>query len=136
MDFTFQSSLLIIPRLLAGSHLWIGAVIRADDHCAQLFRHLPGQQTVNGSFSRAPRASIDEDHQGRRPIFQPAHVRREVQVQFLAPAAKCDALQSVHSIRAFSIYAHYGISFMPHRHRSNDGNVDFLNQSKTLLGQC
>lgn len=108
MDFIFQSSLLIIPRLLAGPHLWVGAVIRADDRCAQLFRHLPGQQTVNGSFSRAPRASIDEDHQRRRPIVQPAHVGREVQVQFLAPAAKCDALQSVHSIRAFSIHAHRG----------------------------
>lgn len=88
-----------MPRLLAGSHLWIGAVIGADDRCAQLFGHLPGQQTVNGSFSRAPRASVDEDHQRRRPIAQPAHVGREVQVQFLAPAAKRDALQSVRSIR-------------------------------------
>lgn len=109
MDFIFQSSLLIIPRLLAGSHLWIGAVIRADDRCAQLFRHLPGQQTVNGSFSRAPRASIDEDHQRRRPIFQPAHVWREVQVQFLAPPAKCDALQSVHSIRLLA-FMHITVS--------------------------
>lgn len=116
LDLRFQSPLLIIPRLPAGSHLWVGAVIRADDGCAQLFTHLPGQQTVTGSLSRAPRASIDEDHQRRRPIVQPAHVRREVQVQFLAPPAKSDALQSVHSVGAFSIHAHYGISFRPRRH--------------------
>lgn len=123
MDFIFQSPLLIIPRPLAGSHLWIGAVVRAGDRCAQLFTHLPGQQTVDGSFSRAPRASVDEDHQRRRPAVQPARVRREVQVQFLAPAAKRDALQSVHSIRAFSIDADY--FSRPRRHRSNYGNGEF-----------
>lgn len=106
-DFIFQSSLLIIPTLLAGSDLWIGAVIRADDCCAQLFRHLPGQQTVHGSFSRAPRASINEDRQRRRPVVKPAHVQREVQVQLLAPAAKRYALQSVHNNRTFSIYTDY-----------------------------
>lgn len=106
-DFTFQSSLLMILTLQAGSHLWIGAVIRADDRCAQLLRHLLGQQTVNGSFSRAPRASVDEDRQRRRPVVKPAHVQREVQVQLLAPAAKRYALQSVHNNRTFTIYTDY-----------------------------
>lgn len=106
-DFIFQSALLITPKLPTGSYLWVGAIIRADDCCAQLFRHLPGQQTVNGSFSKAPCTSVDKDHQRGRLIVATAQVWREVQVQFLAPAAKSDALQSVHSSRAFNLYAHY-----------------------------
>lgn len=110
--------------LLAGAYLWIGAVVRADDHPAQLLTHLPGQQAVSGSFPRAPRASVDEDHQGRRPLVEPAHVRGGVQVQLLAPAAKRYALGSVHTSRL--------LAFTPTVFHADIGEADrnrFLNPS-------
>lgn len=74
---------------------WIGAVIRTDDSCTQLFSHLSGQQTVCGPFSRSPRTAVNEHHQRCRHISRPAQAWRVVQVQFVSSSAKGDALKRV-----------------------------------------
>lgn len=87
--------LLIFNQNASGLYLRIGAVVWTNDSGTQFFSHLPGQQTVNRSFSRAPCTSIDENQQWCRHFYRLAHIRRVVQVQFVASTAKCDALLSV-----------------------------------------
>lgn len=94
--FIFQSLILVCSNYsdysVWFSYLRIDKVIGTNDSCTQFFRHLPRQQTVNGSISGAPRSPVDEHHQRRRHTFGPVHVWRVVQVQLVASAAKCDAL--------------------------------------------
>lgn len=94
--FIFQSLILVCSNYsdysVWFSYLRIDKVIGTNDSCTQFFRHLPRQQTVNGSISGAPRSPVDEHHQRRRHTFGPVYVWRVVQVQLVASAAKCDAL--------------------------------------------
>lgn len=100
--------LLFFNQNASGFYLRIGAVVWTNDSGTQFFSHLPGQQTVNRSFSRAPCTSIDENHQWRRHFYRPAHIRRVVQVQFVASTAKCDALLSVQTDNTVNLDTIFG----------------------------